>query len=208
MTYYQPTIPVPPTQRLTNRPDQYRSFNGLEFTARKRYSDRWMLNASLSLNDTRDHWTSPAAYDDPTTIPFYDNAQVAANNARWVIYLAGRYTLPGDVNVGVNYFGRQGFPFVRTILTPSRTNRARTIQVPLAPVGESRLNTLQLIDLRIEKMVRLPRNLRLAVGLDIFNLANANTALVVRAQQNATNANQVSPIFAPRIGRLGLRLLW
>ena len=122
--------------------------------------------------------------------------------------VGGQYTLPGDINLGLNYFARQGFPFVRTILTPSRANRAGTIQVPLESIGESRLDTLQLVDLRIEKLIRLPRGIRLAAGVDVFNLANANTALVVRAQQNATNANQVSSILAPRIGRLGLRLLW
>jgi hypothetical protein len=208
VTYYQPVIPIPATQRLTNRPDHHRSFNGLELTARKRYSDRWMVNASVALNDTRDHWESPAAYDDPTTIPFEDNAQVEANNARWVVNLSGQYTLPWQINVGMNYFARQGFPFVRTILSPSRANRAGTIQIPLEPIGESRLDTLQLLDLRIEKLLDLPRGVRVAAGLDIFNLANANTALVVRAQQNATNANQVSSILAPRIARFGLRLLW
>lgn len=208
VTYYQPVIPVPATQRLTNRPDHHRSFSGLELTARKRYRNRWMVNASLSLNDARDHFTSPAAYDDPTIIPFQDNAQIEANNSRWVVNLSGQYTLPAGINVGLNYFARQGFPFVRTILTPSRANRAGTIQVPLEPIGETRLDALQLLDLRIEKMIRLPRSVRMAAGLDVFNLANANTALVVRPQQNASNANQISMILAPRIARLGLRLLW
>ncbi len=208
VTYYQPVIPIPAAQRLTNRPDHYRSFNGVELTARKRYSRRWMLNGSVALNDARDHWTSPAAYDDPTTIPFQNNAQVEANNARWVANVAGQYTLPGEVSVAVNYFARQGFPFVRTILTPSRANRAGTIQVPLEPIGESRLDVLQLMDLRIEKMIRFANGVRVAAGFDVFNLTNANTPLVVRTQQNATNANQVSMILAPRIGRFGLRLMW
>jgi hypothetical protein len=208
ITYYQPVIPIPAVQHLTNRPDHYRSFNGLELTARKRYSHRWMLSGSLSLSDARDHWTSPAAYDDPTLIPFYNDAQIASNNSRWVVNVGGQYRLPWDINVGMNYFARQGFPFVATILSPSRPNRAGTIQVPLEPVGDSRLDSLHLMDLKLEKFFNLPRGARISAGLDVFNLANANTALVVRTQQNASNANQVSMILAPRIARFGLRVLW
>jgi hypothetical protein len=208
VTYYQPLIPIPAAQRLTNRPDQYRSFDGIELTARKRYSKRWMLNGSVAFSDARDHWTSAAAYDDPTTIRFFDNAQVASNNSRWVVNVGGQYKLPAEVNLGINYFARQGFPFVRTILSPSRANRAGTIQIPLEPVGESRLAVLQLIDLKLEKFIGLSKGGRVSAGVDIFNLANANTALVFRSQQNATNANQVSMILAPRIARFGLRLLW
>jgi len=64
------------------------------------------------------------------------------------------------------------------------------------------------MDLRIEKMIRFANGVRVAAGFDVFNLTNANTPLVVRTQQNATNANQVSMILAPRIGRFGLRLMW
>jgi hypothetical protein len=208
VTYYQPVIPVPAVQRLTNRPDHYRSFNGLELTARKRYTQRWMLNGSLAFSDARDHYTSPASYEDPTTIPFSDNAQISSNSSRWVVNLSGLYKLPWEVNVGLNYFARQGFPFVRTILSPSRANRAGTIQIPLEPIGESRLAALQLLDLKVEKFIALPRGVRVSASVDVFNLANANTALVLRSQQNATNANQVSMILAPRIARFGLRLLW
>jgi hypothetical protein len=42
--------------------------------------------------------------------------------------------------------------------------------------------------------------------MDIFNLFNGNTELSIRGTQNATNANTISSILAPRVIRFGVRV--
>jgi hypothetical protein len=42
--------------------------------------------------------------------------------------------------------------------------------------------------------------------MDVFNLLNENMALSVRGGQNASNANQISSILAPRVLRFGCRV--
>mgnify|MGYP001765708432 CR=1 FL=1 len=42
-------------------------------------------------------------------------------------------------------------------------------------------------------------------AMDIFNLFNANTSLSIRGTQNASNANTISSILAPRVIRFGFR---
>ena len=49
--------------------------------------------------------------------------------------------LPWDVNLALNYLGRQGFPFPQSILTPNRANGGGTAQVLLDPLGDVRLTT-------------------------------------------------------------------
>ena len=47
---------------------------------------------------------------------------------------------------------------------------------------------------------------KLSASFDMFNIFNSNTVMGRRANQNATNANQVFGILAPRISRVGLML--
>ena len=44
--------------------------------------------------------------------------------------------------------------------------------------------------------------------MDVFNLMNNNIIQGVRSTQNASNANQVQAITAPRVLRFGLRFNW
>ena len=50
----------PSLQIRAARPDYYRDFNGIEVTARKRYSDRWLIDASLAYNNAVENYASPA----------------------------------------------------------------------------------------------------------------------------------------------------
>jgi hypothetical protein len=50
--------------------------------------------------------------------------------------------------------------------------------------------------------------LQLVPSLDVFNLANANTVQAIRSRQNASNANQIQAIVAPRVIRFGVRVNW
>jgi hypothetical protein len=44
--------------------------------------------------------------------------------------------------------------------------------------------------------------------MDIFNLFDNNTIQAVRVTQNASNANQIQAITAPRVVRFGVRVSW
>jgi hypothetical protein len=216
VTYFEPTLRIPSTNIFTNIPDRYRNFNGVELTFQRRYADRWQMNASLALNDARDYWNSPAAYEDPTNVEQEHGAQYAPEsggsgvgdiftNSRWLVKLSGRYTLPWDVNVAGFYNGRQGYPFPQFIQTPNRANGAGRDEVLLDSLGEVRLGNLHMIDFRLDKVVRLGAR-SVTPTFEIFNLTNANTVLAINRNQAASNANTISGIVAPRVIRLGLQV--
>jgi hypothetical protein len=216
ITYYQPTRQIPSANTYTNVPDRYRNFNGVELTFQRRYANRWQMNASLALNDARDYWDSPNAYEDPTNIAQQHGAQYAPEsggsgiggiftNARWLMKLSGRYTFPGDINGAGFYNGRQGYPFPQYIQTPNRANGAGREEVLLDRLGEVRLDNLHMVDFRLDKVFRLG-NRSLTPTFEIFNLTNANTVLAINRNQAASNANTISGIVAPRVIRFGLQV--
>jgi hypothetical protein len=219
VTYFEPTIPIPAAYVLTNQPDRYRSFNGFEFTLRKRYADRWQASFSYAYNDATDHWDSPNAFQDPTNIEFQDNAQYAPEsggsgidniftNAKWLVKASGQYTLPWyDVGVAgfVNF--RQGYPFPQSILSPNRANQGGQIQILLDPLGDVRLPNVYTADFRVDKRFTFNR-FSIVPSMDVFNITNVNTELARRRNQAATNANFISGIVAPRVIRFGFRAEW
>jgi len=52
------------------------------------------------------------------------------------------------------------------------------------------------------------KSARFTPSLDVFNVANSNTIQAIRSRQNASNANQIQAIVAPRVIRFGVRVSW
>jgi hypothetical protein len=181
-------------------------------------SNRWMGNFSVAYNDAVDHWDSPNGYEDPTCVsticvPSQQYAPESGGsgidniftNAKWLVKTFGQYQLPWDFNLAANYQVRQGYPFPQSIVTPTRANRAGQATVLLEPVGDVRHSNFQIFDLRVDRAFSFGTT-RVIPSLDIFNLSNANTVLARRRNQNASNANVVSGIVAPRVIRFGVRM--
>ena len=228
ITYYQPTFQQPSVVTLTNVPDFHRSFNGFELLARKRMADNWMLNSSLSFNSTTVHFgdfpgsqpsTAAAAItEDPTNREQrngyqYDYLTAGSGigniyvNAKWLFKLSGMYQAPWGINLSAFYNARQGYPQEITVQTPTRLNGAGQVDVLLNPVGETRLPNFHNIDFHVDRAVRFA-GMNFVPSLDIFNLANSNTIQAIRSRQNASNANQIQAIVAPRVIRFGIRVNW
>jgi hypothetical protein len=205
-TYYQLPFTLPGTGTRRNA-DRTRVYNGLELTARKRFSNRWMLNASANVQSTVYNYGGPnVSYQDPTDIEKLNGAQTGTANARWVGKLTGLYVLPW-YDIGVSGFlnARQGYPFNRTILSPTRTGSIGTVQVDLDRWGDVRHENFYQLDMRLEKQFTFGRT-KWAAAFDVFNLLNSNVVLGRTAQQNSTRANFVTEVLAPRVARFGVRL--
>jgi hypothetical protein len=217
ITYYERTSQPSVNFLRTNRPDYYRTYKGIELNVRKRMSDNWMLNGGFSYNDAPVFYTSPRSYEDPTGIDMLHTGQYAPEstssglgnvfvNAKWIFRLSGAYTLPWyDINVAGFWNKRNGYPFLPTIQTPNRPVSGGRANVDLDRVGDTRLPDFQTVDFRLDKVFRFFGRYRVTASMDVFNLLNGNTSLSIRGGQNASNANQISSILAPRVIRFGFR---
>jgi len=216
-TYYTLGAALPGTRVQTNQ-DFRRMFHGLELTARKRMSNRWMLNGSLTLNSATynappEGYVDTVAGDifglaalpmDPTNREFIEGEQTLINGSRWVAKLAGMYQGPWGISLGGTLNARQGFPFIPNVLSPNRPNGLGTVRVMVEPYATSRYENLFLVDLKAEKRFSFNR-LNVRASVDLFNITNANTVLARVTTQNAANANRVTEVTGPRVARFGLR---
>jgi hypothetical protein len=218
VNYYQPTSQIPTAYVYTNRPDYWRGYQGFEVTGRKRMSHRWSANISYSHNDAPVHYDSAAAYEDPTNVENLNGGQYAPEstssgignvfvNAKWIFRASGVYATPlWDINVSGFYNARSGYPFIQSILTGTRPFSAGTATVYLDVLGDNRLPNFQTLDFRVDKAFTLYNRVKIVPAMDIFNLFNGATSLSIRGTQNASNANTISSILAPRVIRFGARV--
>jgi hypothetical protein len=201
---------------LTNWNGFYTDYHGVEVSAVKRLSDRWMGRVGLSLNNAREHYATEALYDtngNPTrtiTEPLVDGGQMAPRipgnsggnfymNARWQFNANGMYQAPYGVELAANVFGRQGYPFplFRTQTLGADTSTA----VLVTPKIDSfRYDNVWDTDLRVARTFKR-QTVSLRVMADLFNAFNANTALYRNDNILSTSFNALGQNMSPRILR-------
>jgi hypothetical protein len=218
VTYYAPTRTMPVTFTVKNQDGYWREYSGIDLSARKRLSKSWMMSASYSFNSAPVHYDNANSYQDPTNVEQSNGAQYAEQstssgldnvfvNAKWIFRMSGAYTLPWQkIGVAATYNARSGYPFEAIVLTPSRPFAAGTASVLLDKVGDVRLPTFKQVDLKVDKPFTFFNRVKASVSMDVFNLTNGNTVLAKRRTQNATNANNIANILAPRVLRFGVRV--
>jgi len=203
-------------------PGYYTDYHGLELGLLKRLSNRWMGRVGFSFNNAREHFTDAAGlYDangNPTRTvsePLVDGGQFAPQsggsgsgtiyiNAKWQFNANGLFQAPYGIEISGNVFGRQGYPFPIVRQGTSATLGADSaLTVLVSPqIDTFRYPNLWNTDLRVARDFRASRiNLRL-IG-DLFNVFNANTALVRVNNAGANNFQLLAQNLSPRIFRVG-----
>jgi hypothetical protein len=207
----------------TNIPGYFTDYNGIELGVTKRLSSRWMSRVGFSWNNAREHFDDAAGmYDtngNPTptaTEPLKNGGQFAPQsggsgsgtiyiNAKWQFNANAMYQAPYGIEVSANVFGRQGYPrpFTRTGTTAA-LGADSGITVLLSPgIDTHRYPNLWNTDIRVARQFRTDRvNIR---GIfDLFNVMNANTALVRVSDVTSTTLNALAQNLSPRIARVGV----
>ncbi|HYT69578.1 MAG TPA: TonB-dependent receptor [Vicinamibacterales bacterium] len=207
-----------------NRDGYHRSFNGVEFAATKRLSNRWMGRFGYSWNRSREYFDDPSkSIVDPTPLtsdPLRNGGLVTvptAGSGKSQIYLTlpsyqftanGFYQGPWGVNVGGNLIVRQGYTqmfFSNDVSTNDPVYSTKDILVIPDKVGKYRLPAVKSLDARVEKLFTFQRT-EVAFDVDVFNVLNSGTVLGRIYDVSSTKFNQVAEIMNPRIARFGLRI--
>ena len=204
---------------LTNWNGYSTDYHGVEVSAVKRLSNRWMGRVGVSLNNAREHYAPEALYDtngNPTrtiTEPLVDGGQFAPQssgngvgnvyiNARWQFNANGMYQAPLGIQLAANVFGRQGYPFplFRTQALGADTG----LSVLVTPTIDTfRYDDVWDTDLRVAKTFKV-RAVSLRLIGDVFNALNANTVLIRNNNVLSTAFNTIAQNLSPRIFRAGL----
>lgn len=207
----------------TNVPGFSTRYNGVDIGLNKRLSNRWMGRVAFSWNDATEHFDGPeGVYNtngNPTpsaTEPLKNGGQFAPQsggsgsgtiyiNAKWQFNANAMYQAPWGLEVSANVFGRQGYPFpiVRSG-TAAATGADSATSVLVSPAIDTfRHPNLWNTDIRVARQFRTDQ-VSIRAIFDLFNVMNANTALVRVNNVSSTSFNALAQNLSPRIARVGL----
>lgn len=204
---------------LTNWDGYSTDYHGVELAGVKRLSNRWMGRVGVSFNNAREHYKPEAKYDtngNPTptiTEPLVDGGQFAPMstgnsaggvfiNARWQFNANAMYQAPYGIEVAANVFGRQGYPF--PLYRTQALGADSGLNVLVSPKIDSfRYDNVWDTDMRVARSFKL-RTVDVRLIGDVFNVLNANTALIRNSNVLSTSFNALTQNLSPRIFRAGL----
>lgn len=194
-----------------NNLDANGDFYTWEITGTKRFSHRWSLLASYTHSWIKDH---ASAYFGNTVRQYglrvTPNDEINTNGGRhefttWQAKLHGTWETPWwGIRTTPILRHQSGQPYGRTF---QNTFNYGTFAVLAEPLGTRRQDNITLLDIRVEKSIRLARGMTLAGFLDVFNMTNGN------AEQNITWSSgtsflRPSNIVPPRLARFGAKFEW
>ena len=208
----------------TNRPDYHQTYHGLELTATKRMSNRWMMRGNITLSDWKQH-VGANGFVDPTALVSGDscsscNGDVVASsggvggyiNSRWAYSLNTVYEAPFKLMLGAAVVGREGYilPYYRRVNNRDGIGNKNVMVV--GEFGENRLPDLFNLDLRVARDFAMPYGTILNLSLDLFNVTNERTVLwrdnrMYSADGPDTSDNNwIEQLQSPRVWRFGARV--
>jgi hypothetical protein len=220
---------------LTNREDFTLAYSGIELTATKRLSNKWMMRANFSYMDWTENFDGPLAFQNPTSAdvdtiiqggypggapsglcgPCIDGGPVALKsygaktntyiNAKWQFSASGMYQLPAGLELGAAVLGRQGYPRAMFIQAGLGADGSRRL-LPAGGLDIERFDDFWNVDLRLAKLFKIAGSTTANVSLDLFNVLNTDTALQRNRQVNSDAFATLLEVPNPRILRIGVRL--
>ncbi len=192
---------------ITNPDEAFRRYRGLELKATKRFTNRWMLQASWviskitgNLNNTSNTGNS-AEYDDPNLDPRFQpfrEGRLGRDNTH-IAKVLWTYRMPWDVNVSGAYFYTSGGTFTRGL--NFRLGQGTTTLFA-EPRGSNRLDGQPKFDLKLEKRFPFGAGSSLGVTLESFNLFN-NGAVDDVTTTTGSSFLRPQSVVAPRTWRIG-----
>lgn len=203
----------PAANVVRNVPGASSEYLTFEVVASRRAGERWSFGAGFAHTWNGDHASGYSgqslrnnAY--PLTPNDLINTGLGGRHEfrTWTAKAYGSLEGPWQLRFTPVLRHQSGQPFGRTQTTHPGQLRYGTVTILMEPVGSRRMDHLTLVDLRIDRTIRVKGG-RLRPFLDVFNCLNANP------EQNAvwsSGASFLRPvtIIPPRIARAGLTFDW
>ncbi len=178
-------------------------YSGVEFTAVKSFSKRWMMLFGLTRGKNEGGQTIGSDFNDPNNL--INQQGVTSNDQPWQVRLSGTFQLPGDISLSGSFIRNSGYPYQKTYsisrsVYPGLIRSSQSIR--LTAMGDERYPSVQMADVRISRAFRFGGNRSFEPQFDIFNATNADTVV---SQVNTIGAKLGWPseILAPRLFRVG-----
>ena len=196
-----------------NSKNQEQKYIGAQLVFTKRFSRKWMGEASFTYSDWKFHYNGD--YTDPTNVDFFDGGPVMESaggrgvsnifaNTHWMAKLSGLYQLPYGINISGSLIAREGFiiPRTVTIIQPN----VGTGSAYAGIFGDTRLPTFWMANMRLEKLFQITESVNFGLALDAFNVTNNNMALSKETNIDLKNYMQITRLLNPTVFKIEARL--
>ena len=205
----------PNSQVVQNSPDNG-TYKTIEASLNKRQSHNYSLGAGLGYT-----WQHDFPYGYPNT----PNGPFDYDFSTYSFKANGMYTAPFDIMLSAVYRLQVGANYARRVSVSAPGSCACTFSAAAGsngsiangsltatdifatPLNAYRQDTISVVDLRVEKTVKLGGAAKVRLFFDGFNLTNHYAAETITTRAGA-NFQQPTAILAPRTGRVGFRLMW
>ncbi len=198
---YNQTNPGDSFYLTTNRGDKT-NYKALIFAFRKRLSNNWQVDGSLTLSKARSY--PKGYYDKNDLINMY--GVPGSYDREYQLKISGTYIFPYGIMLSAYFAYEQGRPFNREI--PIWLDQGRR-WIAAEERGSQRYPNPTYLDLRLEKEFRLYKQMRLKLLIDIWNVFNSDYNNYV-ASRNADTIAYLAPTsyVLPRRAQLGIRFVF
>ena len=211
----------------TNFEGYSRKYSGLEFTAKKRMSNKWAANLALSYNNWTEDYSDSNRVEiglsnatgggNPTptdTSPLTDGGPVSIlsggsgkasfySSFRWQVYADALVDLPASFSLSTALFGRQGGIYPINITNTIGADGSQRILA--GAVDGTRYDNLWNLDFRLARNSKVGR-VTITPSLELFNALNNDVVLSRARNANSPTLGRVEEVISPRILRIGARL--
>jgi hypothetical protein len=170
---------------FVNDPNYVNTWATIELALVRRLADHWQVQGSYSA--TKKNMQFVESGEQRPTAPLTPNDEIFAKDQTWdwLAKVSGSYQLPWDVLVSENYQIISGAPRAAQVLLAGGV-RIPSLVVNAEPLGSFFLPVQHVLDLRIEKTLRMPGASRLRLRADVFNALNINAATSVNQRVGPT----------------------
>ena len=202
------------SSNLTHNIDGYEgTYKTLEFSTNKRYSNRWAMNASFSYTWSHEFGnlyfnnrfgTIIQNFSFFGSYPINPNEHTENEFTSWNAKVSGTFDAGWGLRVTPVLKTMSGAPYGRFI---NATLNYGAQLILVEPIGTRRQDTVTTVDFRVEKQIPLPRNARVGLFMDVFNVMNSNTAVNINWRSGPA-FEKATTVLGPRIAKFGVKFDW
>lgn len=224
---------IPIATYRTNGEKSYTRYLAASLVLKKRFSQKWMMDASFTYADWRQfndksEWnyifnsatdplitTSYGGFD-LTNFDYYNEGVVAPEasgsglsdifvNSRWMVKIAGLYQLPFEINLSAVFQAREGYvvPYYADFDRGSGIGATDMFEGG-KKFGDDRLPAFWILNLGLEKVISIWEKARVAFHIDAYNVTNNATILKKNPLITGTT-DQIQRMLNPTVFQFGIR---
>ena len=207
-----------PSNNVTTNIDGYEgTFKTVEFSANKRYSNRWSMNASYSYTWTAQYGnlyfnnrfgTAVSNFSLFGSYPSNPNERTFNEYTDWNAKVSGTFDAGWGVRVTPVLKLQSGAPYGRYFSTRAGELNYGTQLILAEPIGTRRQDMVSVLDFRVEKQLRFAADrARLGLFFDLFNALNSNVN-VNENWRSGASFEKATTVLGPRIAKFGVKFDW